>query len=289
MNCTYKTYPFYKPCPRQPFLGLSVVVPIEPHYPLYFLAQYKTRDEFISNPVLETTYYGGALDLDVLTKRSPSAPWRLSFSTETSSPTKTPPAFVNVVTMKGVGYDDGLDGPVGFIMTGPMAKVPDLFAAYYQAWKDTGAPPPGTDILGGTFTSDMGAQIAAGGEQGAVSGGTRLDAYWKADVATTGVWRFGARLTAAGNFGEDNPFLMECFSLEVDNVYTPGPGEGALVQRESQIDYGPGLAPGVYSRIVESTLHNSCAVTNGSEYVAIGYGGGDIYAESGTLVNGGQG
>ena len=42
LDCTDKNYPFYKPCPRQPFLGLSVIVPFEAKYPLYFLAEYKS-------------------------------------------------------------------------------------------------------------------------------------------------------------------------------------------------------------------------------------------------------
>ena len=42
LDCTDKNYTFYKPCPRQPFLGLSVIVPFEAKYPLYFLAEYKS-------------------------------------------------------------------------------------------------------------------------------------------------------------------------------------------------------------------------------------------------------
>jgi hypothetical protein len=269
-------------------LGLSVVVPYEAQYPLYFLAEYKTKDYFVRNPVLQTSYYGGALRLDVLAKDSPSAPWRLTFSTETGSANATPPTFLNVTTLTHAGSEDGADGPSATVLTGPITKVPDLLAAYYQAWNDTGKAPPHTPILSGPYTSQMGAQIASGGGQGALSDGNHYFKYWKEDVAATGVWSFGVRLSSTAKLDPENPFLMQCFSLEVANDVTPGPNEKTLVQRASEIDWGPGLAPGVYSRIVQSTVHNSCVVTNGKAYLVIGYGEGDTYSTTGTMTKGNQ-
>ena len=63
--------------------------------------------------------------------------------------------------------------------------------------------------------------------------------------------------------------------------------EGARSSGVLQIDFGPGLAPGVYTRIVQWTIHYPCVVTNGTSYAVYGYGeGGNVYADSGTPGNG---
>ncbi|HMK96594.1 MAG TPA: hypothetical protein VK425_03545 [Acidimicrobiales bacterium] len=170
----------------------------------------------------------------------------------------------------------------------PSDAVPDLLAAYYQTWQDTGAAPAQTPVLSGAFTSTIGEVIASGGGQGAVSDRTRRSAYWKAEVATTGVWTFPVKLSNAQRLFDAIPYLMECFPMEVENIATAGPGEKVLVQRGSQMDFGPGLAPGVYSRVVQWTLHYPCVATDGRRYAVYGYGqGGDVYADSGTLVTAG--
>jgi hypothetical protein len=81
---------------------------------------------------------------------------------------------------------------------------------------------------------------------------------------------------------------MDCFSLEEVNDVTPGPNEKVLLQRGSEIDWGPGLAPGLYSHKVQSHIHNSCVVTNGLAYLVMGYGEGDIYATTGTMNSAGD-
>jgi hypothetical protein len=280
--CTDKSYAFFTPCKVEPFLGLSVIVPIEPKYPLYLLAQFKTREQIERGNALQTTYFGGALELDVLTKASPSAPWRLSFDSGDGSSTLTPPAYFPFVPMSGVGYDDGLDAPDEVVFDHPITKVPNLLDAYYQTWADTGAPPPNSPIYNGPFSSGLGAQIAAGGRQGSVSEGYRVYTYWAADPAVTGLWKFYVTQANAKHFPDFNPFLMECFSLEVTYVYKPGPGEDEIVQRSSRIDFGPDLAPGIYSKVTQIQLDNACVETDGSKYVVAHYDEDGFYSSTGT-------
>ncbi len=287
LGCTYKHYAFFKRCTAEPFLGVSVIVPIETEYPLYLLAQYHTRSLFVKSYVLDTSYLGGSLELDVLVKTDPDAPWRLAFHGGGGSTNLTPPPFLGTTIMKDAGAEDGLDAPSEVAPPGGADAVADLLTDYYQSWKNSGAAPAHTPILSGPFTSTIGKVIAADGPQGAVSDGTRWSAYWKAELATTGVWAFPVTLSNARQYFDGNPLLMECFPMEVENVATPGPGEKVLVQRGTQIDFGPGLAPGVYSRIVQWTIHYPCVVTNGTSYAVYGYGeGGNVYADSGTPANG---
>ena len=284
LGCTYKHYAFFEPCTAEPFLGLSVVVPIETEYPLYFLAEFHTRSQFVKNYELDTSYLGGALDLDVLVKAGPDAPWRLSFGGGEGSSNLTPPPFLGATTMTHAGAEDGLDVPSLTILHGAADAVPNLLAAYYQSWRDAGAAPAHTPVLSGPFTSTIGEVLATDGPQGAVSDGTRWSAYWKAEMATTGVWAFPVKLSNTQHLFGANPYLMECFPMEVESIGTPGPGEKVLVQRGSQIDFGPGLAPGIYSRVVQWTLHYPCVATDGKHYAVYGYGQGDVYADSGSLV-----
>ena len=68
----------------------------------------------------------------------------------------------------------------------------DPLADYYQSWKNTGAASAHTPVLSGPFTSTIGKVLLRLMWQfpGAVTDGTRWSAYWKAELATTGVWTF---------------------------------------------------------------------------------------------------
>lgn len=62
---------------------------------------------------------------------------------------------------------------------------------------------------------------------------------------------------------------------------TPDARGPPLIQRKSLVDFGPGLAPGKYSSVLDESVHNSCVLTNGQNLSALGADGA-VFSQVGT-------
>ena len=176
----------------------------------------------------------------------------------------------------------GLDGPPDARSPVPATQLAPLVVHYLQSCKDNGAPPRDTPLVStNADAAYQGCLLVAKTHQGVVSNGLRLSAYWEPDPAG-GLWTFGIDPPGASPRYVSNPLLMACFSVLVRNIYTPARPYAVLVQQQDRANWGPALAPGLYSQIVSSSLHSLCLVTNGTQLSALGYQLPRDYAESGT-------
>ena len=282
LACGDKGYVLYRSCQPSHLLGVAVIVPEQAHYPLYFLAQFRTAGKvtYVSSSS-EVSSAGKYLELVVLTKQNPTSHWRVALDTGFSNPhVNTTPSFVTFTP-----DSNGLDSPSVAKSPVPVDQLPVLLAHYLQSCKDDGVPPRGTLYLSVDYDAAYQAcLLVAKTRQGAtVAKGTRLRAYWAA-YPPAGLWGFGIDPSGQTRRYALNPFFMACFTVVVANVYTPVPPYGVLAQQPDRANWGPALASGLYSEIVDSSLHSSCVTTDGTHLSVIGYTLPRDYAETGTEV-----
>jgi hypothetical protein len=248
-----------------PTLGLmQTIVPYQTKYPLHFMASIRTTNEVTASSGLNEEEPW--MDMEILTKASSSAPWRLSFDSGYAAPDGTEPAYLPFdgatdANFLGTGtYNSALGGvpPVS------AARFLPLLASYYQSFKLVGHAPANSVFVDGGQTSGEGMQLAQD-RNGSTYNGSR-DTYSFAWDPRAGVWQF----TTAGGYP------MECGSV-VDRA-TVTPLKGVLLQNSDETNYGISLAPGTYRKITTSAEHEVCVyvVTGG---LAVG-GGGQVYASA---------
>ena len=255
-----------------PVLGLmQTIVPYQTSYPLYFMASIQTTNEVTSNSGLNEQEPW--MDMEILTKASSTASWRLSFDSGYTAPGGTEPAYLPFD-----GATEADSPGAGIYNTAPTAapSVPaanflPLLASYYQSFKSLGHAPANSVFVDGGQTSGEGMQLAQDRNGSTYNGGR--DTYQFGWDSRAGSWRF----TTTGGYP------MECGSV-VDQA-TVTPLSGVLLQNSDETNYGIPLAPGSYQKITTSAEHEVCVYVVSSG-LAVG-GGGQIYssAVSGTRIS----
>jgi hypothetical protein len=74
--------------------------------------------------------------------------------------------------------------------------------------------------------------------------------------------------------------VLVCSAIRVSISFTPQQGGSPLFQDNDEISFGPGLAPGYYSEVVDKSVHESCVLTDGQHFSALG-ADGNVYAQRG--------
>jgi hypothetical protein len=257
----------------------SVIVPLEKHYPLYFLSQSKGRGYVETYNTSSSD--GGFMQLEVLTKRGPSSPWQVAFDTNFYS-------YPNLQVIPEFFYTSsnsaGLDEPSTVRPPLATSDFPSLLDTYLQSCIDRSAVPTKTLFVNaGSDDAYLGCLHAAQGQQGAVDNFGRRDYnYLSPGNSATQHWQFG--VDAPGVISGPNTLLMDCFSVAIAQVYKPGPGSAVLVQPQDQSEYGPALPPGRYASVTENGLHSVCLVTDGQHLWTYGYRPALSFGFSGTLA-----
>jgi hypothetical protein len=243
------------------YSSLVTLVPTENSYPLDFLAEYQSKIE------LQANFNGGGLHrgpwdvIEILTKAAATSSWRVAFATGFSNAN----ASANIVPFRpppGAGsYDDvaTIQPPVA------VDQLPALLASYWQSFKDTRHAPADTPFIPGSDSSEFGAYIAQTPQDTELPGThSKVTFAYSADPARNGIWSFPVRP------GDD---LLTCSTVQVVSTYVPV-GRRTLVQGDDRY-FGAGLAPGRYSMIRETTVHESCIVTFGNGLGVFGTEGYD--------------
>jgi hypothetical protein len=243
----------------RPKMGaFDMVVPRAQSYPLYFLAAIRTTDE-VSNDggpeVIEPW-----MDLEIITKASPSASWRLSFDTGYGA-NGAQPAFPNFQTTNFSTYPPDAVGayspPPTRSWSVPTKDYLSSLASYWQSYKDVGHAPADPKFVKGGDSSGYGEQLAED-LNGSTYNGTRREYQFSVDQAA-GEWSF----TVVGGFA------MVCGTVQ-DN-YTITPLSGVLNQDSDETNYGVPLAPGGYLKITTLAEHESCVYAASDGLAVLGY------------------
>lgn len=243
------------------YSSLVTLVPSQAGYPIDFMAEYQTQTQLQPNFDSDSTYLGPWLVIEVLTKASPRASWRVAFASGFSNAF----ASANVIPFRlppGAGpYDDvaTIQPPV------PVDQLPSLLAAYWQSFKDTGHAPASTPFLDGSDTSEFGDYIAQSPSGIPLPGTDAVATFqYSADPARDGIWSFPVQP------GDD---LVTCSTIRVVATYRPY--QGAVLVQGSHRGFGAGLSPGRYSSIVDTTIHESCILTASNGLAVFGTQGFD--------------
>jgi hypothetical protein len=252
-RCVYETTP-------RPIHGIEVVVPLEQTYPLYFLAETQTVESVNQSNGL--TGEQPWVELQIFTKASQQASWRLSFDSGFDGVNGGQPPLLPFdqtpagPTLPSGGQDLYNPGPHAAAPVATNQFLP-LLAAYWQSYKDTGHTPAGTVFRPDGYTSGVGQQLALG-RQGSVYLGYRRRYELTTDKAA-GQWEFAA--------SGGNPIL--CGSIS--DTETDTPLQGLLTQNPEESNYGVPLPAGDYQQIATTTDHQTCVyVVPGGELDAAG-------------------
>jgi hypothetical protein len=251
------------------YTELFTLVPTETTYPLDFMAEYQTTIQLQANFGGGKTYPGPWEVIEVLTKANADSSWHVAFATGFSNAGAT----ANIIPFRappGAGaYDDvaTIEPPVA------VNQLPELLADYWQSFKDTGQAPPATAFLPGSDSSEFGAYIAQT-PQGNVSDGSKVTFVYSADPADNGIWSFPVQP------GDD---LVTCSTVQVTATFVPA--GAAPLDQASNRPFGAGLVPGRYSKIVDTTIHESCILTASNGLAVYGNDGYDT-SDVGTRASG---
>jgi hypothetical protein len=280
VNCASTGYVLQSKCPDAPLKGLAVIVPRQYSYPVRVLAEVQTIEgsEKPNSDVITPT---PALELLVLTKASSSAPWYIAFQTSLWSTGALPPPVLPAPKL-----DDGLAPEVTPVQMQNATALPAKLAAYWQSWKLHNAPPPRTSFLPGPFTTSFGALLGSEPD-GPVSGGLIQHVTYSSTPSRDGAFAFPVGF---GEFTSDptpggigyagKSGTLVCSAIRVAITFTPQANGEPIVQGPTEIDFGPGLAPGLYSVVFDQSVHESCVLSDGDHLSALG-DDGDVFHQSG--------
>ena len=229
-RCVFETAP-------RPIRGLNMVVPLQPRYPIRFLAEVETTET-----VNESDGLVGQqpwVELQILTKASSHASWKLSFdSGYDSSSGGRPPYLPFAETPAGPALPGGGQDQYNLPPQRPppiaTSQFLPVYAAYLQSYKDTGHAPAHSLILPDGGANGAGEQLASA-RQGSVYLGYRRNYQLTADPGA-GEWEFAVSGSAQ----------MICGSIR--DTETDSPLQGLLYQNPAENNWGPPLPTGNYLR-----------------------------------------
>ncbi len=240
-RCVYETAP-------RPIRGLNPIVPLQRRYPIHFLVEIKTTDSVHeSNGLVGEEPW---VELQILTKASAQASWKLSFDTGYDGVNGGQPSFLPFAetpagpTLPG-GGQDLYNLPPQRPPPVPTSRFLPLLAAYYQSYKDTGHAPPRSLILPDGSSDGAGQRLALA-RQDSVYLGSRSHYQLTADPGA-GEWEFAVTGSAQ----------MVCGSIRDTDTTTALPG-GLMYQNPQEANYGVPLPTGNYLQLVRLTEHETC-------------------------------
>jgi hypothetical protein len=195
------------------------------------------------------------VELQILTKASASASWKLSFDTGYDSANGSDPPFLPVDETQASGADLYNAVPTS---AGPVAvpRFLPLLADYWQSFKASGHAPPRTVFVSDGYTSGVGAQLATA-RQGSLYLSYRRH-YQLVANPTAGAWTFAA----------SGRYPMVCGSIQDTESDTPV--SGLLYQDPAEHNYGVPLPAGNYLQIASTTQHETCIYVTQEGLEAVG-------------------
>jgi hypothetical protein len=279
-NCTTTAYVLFSRCSASPMLGLVVIVPKQYSYPVRVLAEVQTSQN-TENTTTNATQEAPTLDLMVFTKATSTASWLIAFQTAVYSANRSLPPL-----MSAPKESDGHAPAVTRRIQRATAGLPGKLAEYWRAWKEHGAAPDDTAFLPGPDTTSFGATLASEPD-GVVGQNLRHTVTYSSEPSVDGsfvfpieIGEFTSNPTPGGIGYAGNSGLLVCSAIRVEINLTPTPNGPPLIQDRNEINFGPGLAPGRYSNVLDESAHESCVLTDGHHLSAIG-NAGDVFSQIG--------
>ena len=216
--------PFYWTQGPRPVRYLSIYYPRQTHYPLYFLAQTNTQDSATTD----------ANVLQIVTKASPTEPWRLAVLLGDRGYAQgrpgLPPPVLDTAGRAYAGYLEKVFKPTA----AQAAAWPGELVRYWMFLKRHGKVPAGSSILPGPLSSETDLNVRPEG-----AGPDGLTRHFRfAVVGGPWTFRIGGVTWACTDIHEDG----------TSRSTTPGL---YLVQQPSRAAFGPDLAPGGYSTVTQ--------------------------------------
>jgi len=226
-------------------LGPSVVVvPYETDYPASFLAIVETTSQW-SRSERSHVPRGHEVALLVFTKTGSAAPWRVAMETRYNGSLTHDPYDIDLRTQTAGAFAP----PAPQRAWMPGADAVESLASYYEEYAEEGENRFNVLFAPGYWTTGQGKRIAASGIQGVPNAhGFRNWVKYDVSVAADGVYQFdvaGQNLTCGTVRGT---------ALDLPDPY------GYLYQPRSRTSWGGWIAPGAYSEIRASLMHQVCLV-----------------------------
>lgn len=233
----------------RPLDSINVYLPRQTAYPAYFLAE------------VGTTVYGRSPINAPNTAPPPGTPnmeYLVFVKTDAHSAWKV---VIDTGYAGGWGADaETLEDPAA--KSGPLfeaapprpswidpSTVPQALAAYWQHWVTIGGPPPDDHFAAGTWTTSQGAYLQQRHMIDLAKGVVHHTRYF-VDLTRDGAYQFAV----------DNGVDLECFAVRYADPLTAAGTGARLIQDTRRENFGALLAPGLYSTIVASGFHQSCAL-----------------------------
>ena len=244
------------PPPVSPYAILTEV-PLQQAYPLYFLSEIITQYSVASE---STPQYG--MELQIITKARPSAPWQLSLATgyDEVDGSQPPPVSMNSVPVAPVPPSPisySYNPPPNTPSIVPASQYLPRLAAYWQSWKTTGHAPQNSMFTDDGGTSGFGAQIAQSPQD-------QYDQYDFHVDPNYPQWVF------SGSSGQ----AMVCGTIVDTSKNMANPG--ALIQNANRTNWGMQLPQGAYYSIFTQTIHQTCVLSSGNKFDAYGTEGSSL-------------
>lgn len=244
------------PRPVSPYAILTDV-PLQQAYPLYFLSEIITQYKVASQ---STPQYG--MELQIITKANPSAPWQLSLATgydevDGSQPSPLGMNAVPVAPAPPSHISYSYNPPPNSTPIIPASQYLPELAAYWQSWKTTGKAPANPLFVDDGGTSGFGAQIAQSPQD-------QYDQYDFHVDPNDPQWIFSDP--------QGQPIVCGTVVDTAKNKANPG----ALIQNASRTNWGMQLPQGAYYSITSQVIHQTCVLPSGNQLDAYGTEGNFI-------------
>jgi hypothetical protein len=256
--------------------SLTTVVPVQRTYPIYFLAEIQTSELVANSQNLDT--WQPWLEIQILTKASPTSSWMLSFDSGYNAANGGTPNLIPF-DQGGPSAPNEPNAAVGIYNTFtahpappyPATQYLSLLSGYWQSYVDTGHAPAPSAFISDGDTSGFGEQMAQS-PQGYSYAGHQEDKSFATEPSYPS-WSF----TASGGYP------VVCGSV-VDTATDFTSGTNYLNQNADETNFGIPLRAGEYSQIVSETAHDTCVYPAQGGLDAAG-NSTYTYAVTGTLLH----
>jgi hypothetical protein len=263
-NCAYPAGNCAPEKQPRPLQSLTTVVPVQHEYPIYFLAEIETKELVTGANGLSA--WQPWVELQVLTKQSSSASWKLSFDTGYNAPGGAaapllPFEFSFASNQSGSGYGPYNASP-SLSSTVPATQYLQQLAMYWQSFADTGQAPSSSVFANDGDTSGFGQSLESFYPQGSLYAGSHEYLLLGAPFASQS-WVFSV----------SGGYPMVCGSVVATLTDTPSTASSYMFQNSDETNFGLPLPGGEYSKIVSERAHETCVypVTGGLDAAGISY------------------
>lgn len=257
----------------RPMESLTTIVPVQSSYPIYFLSEVRTIGYATGLNGLQS--WEPWVELQILTKNSPTSPWQISFDSGYDAPNGETPMLLPFDLVSGSTLPTPMAGDMNEAPNQTPPQPADQYlselGSYWQSFVDVGHAPYSTDFGEDGYTSGVGQQLARF-PQGSTYVGHKQNFSFTSPPSQPS-WVF----SASGGYPMVCGAVNET-EIDTTNANTP------MYQNTDESNYGTPLSPGDYSEIINQSAYDTCVFVDGPGLDAIG-DNEYTYARSGTSVN----